>query len=37
MNGTCDSMNIAREYQHQPPHVVNVATLPCESWSSENV
>ena len=31
MNGTCDSMNSA------PPHLTNVATLPCENQNNENV
>jgi len=30
MNGTCDT-------KHDPPHVINVATLPCESQNTENV
>ena len=30
MNGTCDT-------EHDPPHVINVATLPCESQNTENV
>jgi len=32
MNNTCDSMNFIH-----PPHLINVAKLPCESQNTENV
>ena len=31
MNDTCDVMSL------HPPHLINVASLPCESWNSKNV
>ena len=24
-------------YEYHPPHLVNFATLPCESWKTDNV
>ena len=33
MNHTCDS----RQYELHPPHLINVATLPCENQNTKNV